>query len=145
MSVVAPALGSIESGEWTIYFDQFRPVVVNLFAGWDSAGAGHLYNTNNIVIDLETMELTEHVENNAYICSKAVPIAPLATYKIPADFNGIVIAFNEYGARSGFITPVAYDGYKTVTPTTSTQYYMVFCAHMPSYTDYENMTVELMP
>lgn len=145
VSVVAPALGSIESGEWTIFFDQFRPVVVNIFAGWDSAGAGHCYNTDNIVIDLETMELTEHVENNVYICSKAVPITPLATYKIPADFNGGAIAFNAEGMRSGFITPVAYDGYKTVTSTTSTQYYMVFYAHTSTYTDYENMTVELMP
>lgn len=84
-------------------------------------------------------------ENGAYICSKAVPITPLATYKIPADFNGGAIVFNAQGARSGFIHPVAYDGYKTVTSTVSTQYYMVFYAHIPTYTDYENMTVELMP
>ena len=96
------------------------------------------------MIDLETMELTEHVEDARWICSKAVPITPLATYKIPADFNGGAIAFNAGGAKSGFITPVAHDGYKTVTSTASTQYYMVFYAHMPTYTDYENMTVELM-
>ena len=144
VSVVAPALGSIESGEWTIFFDQFRPVVENIFAGWDSAGAGHYINPDNVVIDLETMELTEHVEDARYICSKAVPITPLATYKIPADFNGGAIAFNELGDKSGFITPVAHDGYKTVTSSLSSQYYMVFYAHMPTYTDYENMTVELM-
>lgn len=141
-TVVSPAVGSVESGEWTVYFDQFRPEDNgNIFTGWDSYGKGHNYDPDNIWLDFDTMELTSHIEQAAYICSKAVPVTPNTTYKIPSGWIGTIISFNVEGGKSNFPAPVAADGYKTVT-TLGTHYYLVFAANWYLFEDYENMTVE---
>lgn len=139
-SVVAPAQGSVESGEWTVYFDQFRPEIANIFGGWDSRGFGYIIGDNS-TIDLQTMELKDPKEDAKYITSKAVPVTPSTTYKIPSGWSGLIGAFKSGGNKSGYLTPTesADGGYKMIT-TTASQYYLVFSAHV-SYGDYENMSV----
>jgi hypothetical protein len=142
-SVVAPAHGSVESGEWTVYFDQFRPEIVNIFNGWDSRGQGYIIGDASVV-DKDTMEITEPKVDEKYITSKVVSVTPSTTYKIPSQWSGLICGYNSSGKKSGYITPAtsADGGYKTIT-TAGTQYYVVFSAHI-SYSDYENMSVEIV-
>jgi hypothetical protein len=146
MVATPPAVGNVADGEWTVYFDQFRPECVNIFAGWDSDGVGHMYN-NDVTpkLDINTMELTPEskYEKAAYICSKAVPVIPGAKYRIPSAWNGTIIAFKSSGVKTSYLPTTVEGNYKTFT-CPDTGYYVVFCTNWQNYSDYENMSVEIV-
>lgn len=138
-AVEAPDTGSIESGEWTANFDQFRPDGTNLYNGLSATHtSGGLSGATKI--DTTTLEVDAVAGDSGYKTSKAIAVKPFTRYAIPSDWNGLLLAFGLAGGRSGFITPTAADGYKYFQ-TGIRQYYVVFDHHTGSYTDYANFWI----
>ena len=141
-AVEAPDTGSIESGEWTVNIDQFRPDGTNLYNGLSEIHtSGGLSSATKI--DTITLEIDATAGDSKYITSKAIAVKPFTRYAIPSNWNGSLLAFGQYGSRSSFITPVSADGYKYFQ-TGIRQYYVVFDHHTGSYTDYANFWIKEM-
>ena len=136
-----PDTGSIESGEWSVTFDQFRPNGEDLYNGLSQVHGSGAYPDNNSKIDLETLELDSAPQSGPYTVSRAVEVLPFTRYAIPANFDGLIRAYNGGGGGSAWLTPSTEDGYKVVT-TGATHYYLVFCHNTSAYTDYANFKIK---
>ena len=142
-AVEAPDTGSIESGEWTINIDQFRPDGTNLYNGLSGTHtSGGISSATKI--NTTTLEIDATAGDSKYRTSKAIAVKPFTLYAIPSDWNGSILAFGLSGGRSGFITPtIDLNGYKFFQ-TGIRQYYVVFDHHTGSYTDYANFWIKEM-
>lgn len=142
-AVEAPDTGSIESGEWTVNIEQFRPNGANLYNGLSEThnGAGGIASATKI--DKSTLEVDAIANNSGYLISKAVEVKPFTRYAIPSNWGGNLLAFGPSGSKSGYITPTAANGYKYFQ-TGIRQYYVVFDHHIGSYTDYANFWIKEM-
>jgi hypothetical protein len=138
----APDVGTIESGEWSVNFDQFRPDNTNLYNGLsETHTSGGISSATKI--DTTTLEVDAVAGDSKYRISKAVAVKPFTRYAIPSNWNGVLLALGQTGGRSGFITPTTADGYKYFQ-TGIRQYYVVFDHHISSYTDYANFWIKEM-
>lgn len=142
-AVEAPDTGSIESGEWTVNIEQFRPDGANLYNGLSEihTGAGGIASATKI--DKSTLEVDAIGNRSGYLISKAILLKPFTRYAIPSSWNGQLLAFGPSGSKSGYITPTAANGYKYFQ-TGIRQYYVVFDHHTGSYTDYANFWIKEM-
>jgi hypothetical protein len=139
--VDSPDTGTIESGEWSVTFSQFRPNGENLYNGLSSVHASGYYPDNSSKVNLNTLELDSAPQTGSYITSKAVAVKPFTKYAIPSGWNGVIRAFGEEGNGSSWVTPVAENGYKVIT-TGRSHCYLVFSHHYGSYADYANFKIK---
>lgn len=139
--VDTPDTGSIESGEWSVTFDQFRPNGEDLYNGLSEVHASGVYPDNDSKIDLDTLELNAAPQTGPYVVSKAVEVLPFTKYAIPSNFDGLIRAYNGGGGGSAWLTPSVEDGYKVVM-TGGTHFYLVFCHNTNSYTDHPNFKIK---
>ena len=141
-AVEAPDTGSIESGEWTVNIDQFRPDGTNLYKGLSGTHtSGGISSATKI--DTSTLEVDAVAGTTGYLPTKAIAVKPFTRYAIPSNWNGSLLAFGSSGSKSGFIAPTAANGYKYFQ-TGIRQYYVVFDHHTGSYTDYANFWIKEM-
>lgn len=137
-----PELGSIESGEWSITYDNFLPQDNNLYNGLSEIYPKQTFFDGNTKLDTETLELVNAVESSAvYVVSKAVKLKPFTTYVIPDNFMGTCLAFNRYGGKNPVITPIDHGDYKTIT-TGIRNYYVTFFFYEKGYSDYNNFYIK---
>ncbi len=134
--------GSIESGEWSVTYDQFLPDGRNLSKGLSEVH--ELYytfdNTVTTGIDLETLEVIGTKEAKSPLkVTKAIPVKPLTTYVLPDDFKGDCLSFAKDGSKRYYLKVQNINGKNTIT-TAQRTVYVAFTINTGAYPDYENFS-----
>lgn len=137
-----PDTGSVESGEWSIKYDNFLPQDNNIYNGLSDIYKTNTYFDGSTKLNLETLELENAIDTtSSYVASKGIALKPFTTYVIPDDFMGTCLAFSRYGGKHPVITPVDHGDYKTIT-TGIRNYYVAFFFYEKGYKDYDNFFIK---
>ncbi len=139
--ISAPDKGSINDGEYTVYYDQFLPTGEKLSPGISEVHPIYHNFDSTSGADLTTMEIlgSEKITIPRQM-SKIVPVKPFTTYVLPYDFSGECLSFNSWGKRSTYMKIV--DDGKQKTFTTGIRVYFVgFSMNTDKYKDYENVHI----
>lgn len=138
-----PQSGSIESGEWSVTYNQFVPDGTNLLTGLsEKHDMYYTFCDESYNIDLNSMEL----DNSAKVAAarkltKAIAVKPFTTYIIPDDFTGDCLSFNSTGIKRAYLKFTDHGDYKTFT-TGIRNYFVLFSLDTSIYKDYENFYVK---
>lgn len=138
-----PDSGSIKSGEWVVKLNKNLPTGENLSRGlsevWTTAGYTFDASTK---VDLETMEVTGlSTAAQSHVALKVIPIKPFTRYALPLDFQGSILAFDQHGSQSYYITPETGEDYLWFQ-SGARQYYIAITLHTATYSDYENFKMQ---
>ena len=139
-----PDVGTIESGEWSVTYDQFVPDGKNLSNGMSDLHPTYYNIDDNITsgIDLDTLEVIGTVETTSpYRVTKAIAVKPYTTYILPKNFNGVCLSFNNVGSKRAYIKVTDNGSHKTLTTGIRTSY-IVFSINIDKYSDYENFYIK---
>ncbi len=135
--------GAIESGEWSVTYDQFLPDGRNLFKGLSEVHELYFTFDNTVTtgIDLETLEVigTKEVKSPVKV-TKAIPVKPLTTYVLPDDFKGDCLSFAKDGSKRNYLKVQNTNGKNTIT-TAQRTVYIAFTINTGAYPNYENFSL----
>ncbi|MBR2714656.1 MAG: hypothetical protein IKB73_00415, partial [Ruminococcus sp.] len=136
-----PDIGSIESGEWAVYYGKELPNGKNLFSG-----ASDIWGSQYSIagkLDTTTLELISPAkassENNKL--SKATFLKPLTNYTIPDDFVGSCMLYSKSGSAIQKGNIIDHGDYKTFQ-TTDYSVYVVFNINTDEYENYDEFFIK---
>lgn len=134
--VGTPDIGTIESGEWAVYYSKPLPHGKNIYNGI-SENWGSEYALSG-KIDTSTLELINPLKtsdsNNQL--SKAILVKPLTSYTIPDEFSGSCMVYSKSGNPIEKSTIKDCGDYKTLqTPDYAS--YIVFNFNTNEYQNYQ--------
>ena len=142
--VTQPHTGTIESGKWSVVYDQFLLNGESIFAGYSEIYSA--YNSFDAELTTKIDKVTLEVDGASQVKSarkltKAVAVKPLTTYVVPSGFSGECLTFNTAGAKRSYIGVTDHGTYKTFTTSDRTGY-VVFSVDTGLYKDYQNFYVK---
>lgn len=131
-----PDEGTLESGEWAVYYGNPTPKEGNLFNGISTKWSnGYTFGGN---IDFETLELIEPKATTANMkLSKAIEAKALTAYKIPVDFSGECMAYTRAGKAIGRLKFVDKGDHKIMHTVANTAH-LVFSFNSDKYTSFDD-------
>ncbi len=141
--VTAPDTGSIESGEWSVKYDQFLPDKTNLSNGLSQTNELY-YSFDSAIttgIDKQTMEVLGSSKVTTPIkLTKAIAVKPMTTYILPDDFKGTCLTFAKDGTKRVYLNITENNDKNTITTAQHTVY-VAFALDTNRYKDYINFSI----
>ncbi len=139
--------GSIESGNYTVNYEQFYPTNKNLL-NWQWSTSNEFMPGLNILVDMNNynVSLNDISTDKRYeTFLKAIPVKPYTTYAIGTlkqngTFVGTVTAITKGGKRSQDLSQFKNSNGNIIVKTSGTQYALVLRVH-PTYKE-ELMVIE---
>lgn len=141
--VGVPHTGSIESGVWTVKYDQFLPNGENIYNGKSEIHPLYFdFGATPLKADIQTMEVMSVTQSKAARqLTKLIPVKPMTKYILPSDFAGQCLSFAKSGDSRAYLSVNSEDDYKYFETGERTTY-VAFSLDTSFYKDYENFFVK---
>ena len=138
-----PHTGSIESGVWTVKYDQFLPNGENIYNGKSEIHPLYFdFGATPLKADIQTMEVMSVTQSKAARqLTKLIPVKPMTKYILPSDFAGQCLSFAKSGDSRAYLSVNSEDDYKYFETGERTTY-VAFSLDTSFYKDYENFFVK---
>lgn len=131
---------SMQSGVWSLTYDQFLPTGENLYQGLSDLWGDGYTSDGTTVLDPKSLELVSAQENEKWAISKAIPVKQATQYVISDIGSSLIQYYRPDGKFSSVLKPVERDGQWIIsTKTHEKGGYLVICFHKASAGDLDRV------